>query len=118
MAALDLSAPSTLPLVAWTVTPGTAGQVRLITLPTSGQYRVYVHNRDNSTKGLFLSTDQTLTDGGSAPADSYLSIQNHIWEFTVGENRTTGIAPITKLGLFSISHTAVNIEILIEEAGI
>ena len=115
MAALDLSAPSTLPLVAWTTTPGTAGQVRLITLPTSGQYRVYVHNRDNATKALFLSTDQTLTDGGSAPANSYLSIQNHIWEFTVGKNRTTGLPTIANLALFSIAHTSVNIEILIDE---
>lgn len=114
MAALDLSAPSTLPLVAWTTTPGTAGQVRLITLPTSGQYQVIVHNRDNATKGLYLSTDQTLTDGGAAPANVYFTIDNQR-TFTVGANRTTGTAPITKLGLFSISHTTVNIEILINE---
>ena len=114
MAALDLSAPSTLPLVAWTTTPGTAGQVRLITLPTSGQYQVIVHNRDNATKGLFLSTDQTLTDGGAAPATVYYTIDNQR-TLTVGANRTTGIAPITKLGLFSISHTTVNIEIVINE---
>lgn len=115
MAALDLSSPTTLPLVAWTTTPGTAGQVRLITLPTSGQYRVYIHNRDNTTKALFLSTDQTLTDGGAAPANDYLSIQNHIWQFTVGDNRTTGRPRIANLALFSIAHSAVNIEIIIDE---
>jgi len=114
MAALDLSAPSTLPIISHTTTPGTAGQVRLITLPTSGQYQVIVHNRDNATKGLFLSTDQTLTDGGAAPASVYFTIDNQR-TFTVGANRTTGIAPITKLALFSISHTSVNIEILINE---
>jgi hypothetical protein len=114
MAALDLSAPSTLPLVAWTATPGTANLVRLITLPTSGQYQVIVHNRDKASKGLYLSTDQTLTDGGAAPANTYITIDNQ-WTFTVGDNRTTGRAPITKLGVFSISHTAVNIEILINE---
>ena len=114
MPALDLSAPSTLPLVAWTATPGTAGQVRLITLPTSGQYQVIIHNRDKASKGLYLSTDQTLTDGGAAPANTYITIDNQ-WTFTVGDNRTTGRASITKLGLFSISHTAVNIEILINE---
>jgi hypothetical protein len=114
MPALDLSAPSTLPLVAWTATPGTANLVRLVTLPTSGQYQVIVHNRDKSSKGLYLSTDQTLTDGGAAPANTYITIDDQ-WTFTVGDNRTTGRASITKLGLFSISHTAVNIEILINE---
>ena len=114
MAALDLSAPPTLPLVAWTTTPGTAGQVRLITLPTSGQYQVIVHNRDNASKGLYMSTDQTLTDGGAAPANTYFTIDNQR-TFTVGDNPATGRAPITKLALFSISHTTVNIEILINE---
>jgi hypothetical protein len=114
MAALDLSAPSTLPLVAWTATPGTAGQVRLITLPTSGQYQIIVHNRDKASKDLRLSTDQTLTDGGAAPANQFITIDNQ-WTFSVGANRTTGITPITKLALFSVSSTAVNIEILINE---
>ena len=115
MAALDLSAPSTLPLIAWTATPGTAGLVRLITLPATGQYQVSIHNRDNATKALFISTDQTLTDGGAAPANTYISVQNHIWTFTFGDNRSTGLPKITKLGLFSIAHTAVNIEILLNE---
>lgn len=114
MAALDLSAPSTLPLVAWTATPGTAGLVRLITLPSSGQYQVIVHNRDKTSKDLRLSTDQTLTDGGAAPANQYITIDNQ-WTFSVGENRTTGRPAITKLALFSVSSTAVNIEILINE---
>ena len=115
MAALDLSSPTTLPLVAWTTTPGTAGQVRLITLPSSGEYQVTIHNRDNATKDLFISTDQTLTDGGAAPASTFISVQNHIWTFTVGDNRSTGRPKITKLALFSITHTAVNSEILINE---
>ena len=115
MAALDLSAPSTLPIISHTATPGTAGLVRLITLPSSGQYQVTIHNRDNATKDLFISTDQTLTDGGSAPANTYISVQNHIWTFTAGDNRSTGRPKITKLALFSISHTAVNIEILLNE---
>ena len=116
MAALDLSSPTTLPLVAWTTTPGTAGQVRLITLPTSGQYQVTIHNRDNATKDLFISTDQTLTDGGAAPANTFISVQNHIWTFTVGDNPSTGRPKITNLALFSITHTSVNIEIIINEA--
>ena len=115
MAALDLSSPTTLPLVARAATPSTAGQVRLITLPTSGQYRVYIHNRDSASKALFLSTDQTLTDGGAAPANDYLSIQNQIWEFSVGDNRATGRPGIEKLALVSIADSSVNIEILINE---
>ena len=115
MAALDLSNPSTLPLIASTATPGTAGQVRLITLPSTGQYQVSIHNRDSASKDLFISTDQTLTDGGAAPASTFISVQNHIWTFTVGDNRSTGRPKITNLALFSITHTAVNIEILINE---
>ena len=114
MAALDLSAPSTLPIISHTATPGTANLVRLITLPSSGQYQVIVVNRDNASKGLFLSTDQTLTDGGAAPATVYMTIDGQL-TFTAGANRTTGLPKITKLGLFSISHTNVNIEILINE---
>ena len=115
MAALDLSSPTTLPLVAWTTTPGTAALVRLITLPSTGQYQVSIHNRDSSSKDLFISTDQTLTDGGAAPANTFISVQNHIWTFTVGDNRSTGRPKIEKLALFSIAHTSVNIEILINE---
>ena len=115
MAALDLSSPTTLPLVAWTATPGTAGQVRLINLPASGQYQVIVHNRDKSSKDLRLSTDQTLTDGGAAPANQFLTVDNQ-WTFTCGLNLRTGLPEITKLALFSVSSTSVNIEILINEA--
>ena len=114
MPALDLSAPSTLPLVAWTATPGTANLVRLITLPTTGQYQVIVHNRDKASKNLCMSTDQTLTDGGAAPANVFLSIDNQ-YTFTLGQNRASGRAPITHLAFFSPTATAVNIEILINE---
>lgn len=114
MAALDLSAPPTLPLVATTLTPGTANLVRLVTLPTSGQYRLIIHNRDKTSKDLRLSTDQSLTDGGAAPAGNYITIDNQ-WTFTVGDNRTTGRTAITKLALFSTGSTLVNIEILIDE---
>lgn len=114
MAALDLSAPTTLPLVASTLTPGTANLVRIVTLPSSGQYRLVIHNRDKTSKDLRLSTDQSLTDGGAAPAGNYITIDNQ-WTFTAGDNRTTGLAPITKLALFSTGSTLVNIEILIDE---
>lgn len=114
MAAYDLSSPPTLPLAGSTTTPGTAGLVKLINLPTSGQYRVILHNRDKASKDLRLSTDQTLTDGGAAPAGNFITIDNQ-WTFTVGDNRTTGKPAITKLALFSVGSTSVNIEILLDE---
>lgn len=114
MAALDLSAPPTLPLVATTATPGTTNLVRLVTLPSAGIYQLIIHNRDKASKDLRLSTDQSLTDGGAAPAANYITIDNQ-WTFTVGDNRTTGRTAITKLALFSTGSTAVNIEILMNE---
>ncbi len=114
MAALDLSAPPTLPLVATTATPGTANLVRIVTLPSAGIYQLIIHNRDKTSKDLRLSTDQSLTDGGAAPAANYITIDNQ-WTFTVGDNRTTGLTAITKLALFSTGSTAVNIEILMNE---
>ena len=114
MAALDLSAPTTLPLVATTATPGTANLVRIVTLPSAGVYQLIIHNRDKASKDLRLSTDQTLTDGGAAPSTGYITIDNQ-WTFSVGDNRTTGRTPITKLALFSTASTAVNVEILINE---
>jgi len=114
MAALDLSNPTQLPIIASTTTPGTTNLVRLVLLPTNGIYQVIVHNRDKSSKDLRLSTLQSLTDDGAAPASNYLTVDNQ-WTFSVGANRTTGLAPITKLALFSTGSTGVNVEILINE---
>lgn len=115
MAALDLTNPSQLPYIAWTATPGTANLVRLINLPTTGQFAVTLHNRDKASKDLRVSTDQTLTDGGAAPASQFMTIDSPI-TFVIGQNRITGKTEITKLALFSTGSTAVNIEIMINEA--
>ncbi len=113
MAALDLSAITQLPYVAWTATPGTANLCREIILPNF-PCKLTIHNRDKATKDLALTTDQTLTDGGAAPASQFFTLTNHTFLFP-GENRITGKLGITKLFVFSPTHTNLNCEIIIEE---
>lgn len=57
--------------------------------------------------------DQTLTDGGAAPA-TYFVIDDPI-VIKCGPNRRTGFAKVTQLAVFSPSHTAVNADIMLEE---
>ncbi len=113
MAALDLTAISQLPYVAWTATPGTANLCRVVLLPAM-PIKLTIRNRDNASKDLVFSTDQTLTDGGAAPANVYFSVDGQTLMLH-GENRITGRAGITQLTFFSPSHTAVNLELLLEE---
>ncbi len=113
MPAYDLSSITQLPFAGSTTTPGTSGLVRLVNLPTSGDFQVTIHNRDKATKDLRLSTDQTLTDGGAAPS-TYFTV-NDPFTFYVTACRKTGLARITKLGVFSTGSTAVNAEIYISE---
>lgn len=113
MPALDLTAVSQLPYVAWTGTPGTSNLCRVVLLP-SFPVKITIHNRDKATKDLVLSTDQTLTDGGAAPANQYFTITEQTL-ILHGENRITGKQGVTQLVFFSPSHTNVNIELLLEE---
>lgn len=68
MAALDLSGITQYPYVSSTTTPGTSNLCRIILLPQNVSLQITLNNRDNATKGLAFSFDQTLTDGGAAPA--------------------------------------------------
>jgi hypothetical protein len=113
MAALDLTAVTQLPYVAWTATPGTANLCRVVLLP-SFPVKMTIHNRDKASKDLVMSTDQTLTDGGAAPANTYFTVDGQTL-ILHGENRITGKQGVTQLTFFSPSHTAVNLEILLEE---
>ena len=115
MPAYDLSSISQLPFAGSTATPGTSGLVRLVNLPTSGQFVVTVHNRDKSTKDLRISFDQTLTDGGAAPS-TYFTVNDPL-TFRVVASTKNGFARITKFGFFSTASTAVNAEVLITEDG-
>jgi hypothetical protein len=113
MPALDLTAISQLPYVAWTATPSTSNLCRVVLLPNM-PIKLTIRNRDKASKDLVFSTDQTLTDGGAAPANVYFSVDGQTLMLH-GENRITGRAGITQLVFFSPSHTAVNLELLLEE---
>lgn len=114
--ALDLSGVRQYPYVTSTTTPGTANTCQVITLPTSFSLQITLHNRDKATKGLAYSFDQTLTDGGAAPA-TYFSVSDPI-HIKCKANRISGFGSITKVAIFSPAHTNVNCEILLEEDGI
>jgi hypothetical protein len=116
MPALDLSAIKQYPYVSSTTTPGTSGLCRIILLPQGVSLQITLHNRDKATKGLAFSYDQTLTDGGAAPA-TYFSVSDPI-HMKCSRNRISGFSGVTQVAVFSPSHTAVNCEILIEEDGI
>lgn len=114
--ALDLSGVRQYPYVTSTTTPGTSNICNVITLPTGVSLQVTFHNRDKATKGLAFSFDQTLTDGGAAPA-TYLSVSDPV-HIKCSRNRISGYSNVTKVAIFSVAHTNVNCEILLEEDGI
>ena len=116
MPALDLSGVKQYPYVSSTTTPGTSGLCRIILLPADVTLQITLHNRDKATKGLAYSFDQTLTDGGAAPA-TYFSVSDPI-HIKCSKNRISGFANVTQVAVFSPAHTAVNCEILLEEDGI
>jgi hypothetical protein len=114
--ALDLSGVRQYPYVTSTTTPGTSNTCQVITLPDGVSLQITLHNRDKSTKGLAYSFDQTLTDGGAAPA-TYFTVSDPI-HIKCSLNRISGFDHVTKVTIFSPSHTNVNCEILLEEDGI
>jgi hypothetical protein len=116
MAALDLSGIKQYPYVSSTTTPGTSNLCRIILLPQGVSLQITLHNRDKATKGLAFSFDQTLTDGGAAPA-TYYSVSDPI-RMKCSRNRISGFSGVTQVAVFAPSHTSVNCEILIEEDGI
>ena len=116
MPALDLSGVRQYPYVTSTATPGTSNQCRIILLPQGVSLQVTLHNRDKATKGLAFSYDQTLTDGGAAPA-TYFSVSDPV-HMKCSRNRISGFSGVTQVAVFSPAHTNVECEILIEEDGI
>ena len=116
MPALDLTGVKQYPYVSSTTTPGTSGLCRVILLPQGVSLQITLHNRDKATKGLAFSYDQTLTDGGAAPA-TYFSISDPI-HVKCSKNRISGFANVAQVAIFSPLHTAVACEILLEEDGV
>jgi hypothetical protein len=116
MAALDLSGITQYPYASSTTTPGTSNLCRIILLPQGVSVQITLHNRDKATKGLAFSFDQTLTDGGTAPA-TYFSVSDPV-HIKCSRNRISGFAHVSQVAVFAPSHTSVDCEILIEEDGI
>jgi hypothetical protein len=104
-------APTHLPHVQ-VITTGTSGICTQINLPATRHLALNLHNRDNATKGAMVSFDQSLTDGGAAPAAGAWTIDQYL-NYNVNGNGANGVASITKLFLFSPSHNSVVIELLL-----
>jgi hypothetical protein len=107
-------APTHLPHV-HVITTGTSGIVTQVNLPTLTHLALNLHNRNNATKEAMVSFDQTLTDGGPAPAAGAWTIDQYL-AYNINGNGANGAASITKLFLFSPSHSAVVIELLLQTA--
>lgn len=114
--ALDLSGVRQYPYVTSTTTPGTANTCQVITLPDGVSLQITLNNRDKATKGLCYTFDQTIADGAPGPA-TYFTVQDPI-HIKCSMNRISGFDHVTKVVIFSRSHTNVNCEILLEEDGI
>ena len=104
-------APTHLPHVQ-VITTGTSGIVTQVNLPATRHLQLNLHNRDNATKEAMVSFDQSLTDGGAAPAAGAWTIDAYL-AYNVNGNGANGVASITKLFLFSPSHNSVVIEVLL-----
>ena len=107
-------APTHLPHVQ-VITTGTSNIVTQVNLPALTHLALTLHNRDNATKNAMVSFDQTLTDGGAAPASGAWTIDNYL-NYNVNGNGANGAARITKLFLFSPSHNNVVIELMLQTA--
>ena len=104
-------APTHLPHVQ-VITTGTSGIVTQVNLPATTHLALNLHNRDRATKNAMVSFDQTLTDGGAAPATGGWTIHEY-WNYNVNGNGANGVASVTKFFLFSPSNNNVVIEVLL-----
>ncbi len=107
-------APTYLPHVQ-VITTGTSNFVTQVNLPTLTHLALNLHNRDKATKDAMVSFDQSLTDGGAAPATGAWTIDAYL-SYNVNGNGANGVASVTKFFLFSPSHNAVVIELLLTTA--
>jgi hypothetical protein len=107
-------APTHLPHVQ-VITTGSSGIVTQVNLPTLTHLALNLHNRNKATKEAMVSFDQTLTDGGAAPATGAWTIDQYL-NYNVNGNGANGAARITKLFLFSPSHNNVVIELMLQTA--
>jgi hypothetical protein len=104
-------APTHLPHVQ-VLTTGTANIVTEVILPSTRHLQLNLHNRDNASKQAMVSFDQTLTDGGAAPASGAWTIDQYL-AYNVNGNGANGMPSVTKFFVFSPSHNAVVVEMLL-----
>lgn len=108
-------APTHLPHVQ-VVTTGLSNVVTEINLPAGvGHLQLNLHNRDQASKQANVSFDQTLVDGGAAPASGGWTIDQYL-AYNVNGNGANGLARVTKFFVFSPSHNSVVIEMLLTTA--
>ena len=104
-------APTSLPHVQ-VMTTGSSGVVTQVNLPATRHLALNIHNREKATKNAMVSFDQTLTDGGPAPATGAWTIDAYL-AYNVNGNGANGMASVTKFFVFSNSHNAVTVEFLL-----
>lgn len=104
-------APTHLPSVQVVVLP-TSGFVTQVNLPTTRHMVMNLHNRDQASKDAMVSFDQTLVDGGAAPAAGAWTIDQYLG-YNINGNGANGMPSVTKFFLFSPSHNSVTVEILL-----
>jgi len=107
-------APTHLPHVQ-VMTTGTSGIVTQVNLPAIRHLQLNIHNRDKDTKHSMVSFDQTLTDGGAAPATGGWTIDQYL-AYNVNGNGANGMASVTKFFVFSNTANNVTIEFLLTTA--
>lgn len=94
------------------VTTGASGIVTQVNLPATRHLQLNIHNRDQASKECMVSFDQTLVDGGFAPVAGGWTIDQYL-AYNVNGNGANGMPSVTKFFLFSLSHNAVNVELLL-----
>ena len=104
-------APTHLPHVQVVVLP-TSGVVTQVNLPAARHLQIIIHNRDRASKHAMVSFDQTLTDGGAAPAAGAWTIDAYL-AYNVNGNGANGMPSVTKFFLFSPSNNNVTVELLL-----
>lgn len=104
-------APTHLPHVQVVVLP-TSGFVTQVNLPATRHLQLNIHNRDQASKEAMVSFDQTLTDGGAAPAAGGWTIDQYL-AYNVNGNGANGMPSVSKFFLFSLSHNTVTVELLL-----
>lgn len=107
-------APTHLPHVQ-VLTTGLANVVTQVNIPTTRHLQLNLHNRDNASKEAMVSFDQSLTDGGAAPASGAWTIDQYL-AYNINGNSANGMPSVTKFFVFSPSHASVVVEMLLTTA--